>query len=85
MSPIVKPTRYTCYLKLFILVKRSTYFGLSVHHQELKTAYTATLYVKQMLLPAAVGDETGLVSSPIAAGSNRCLTYTVAVYAVLSS
>ena len=24
--------------------------GLSVHHQELKTAYTATIYVKQLLL-----------------------------------
>jgi hypothetical protein len=46
--------------------------GLSVHHQELKTAYTATVYVKQLLLPAA-------------AGSSSCLTYTVAVYAVLSS
>jgi hypothetical protein len=41
----------TCYLKLFILVKRSACFGgLSVHHQELKTAYTATVYVKQLLL-----------------------------------
>jgi len=29
--PIVKPTRYTCYLKLFILVKRSTCFGRSFH------------------------------------------------------
>ena len=27
--------------------------GLSVHHQELKTAHTATVYVKQLLLPAA--------------------------------
>jgi len=46
--------------------------GLSVHHQELKTVYTATIYVKQLLLPAA-------------AGRSSCLTYTVAVYAVLSS
>jgi len=31
------------FVKLFILVNRSTCFGgLSVHHQELKTAYTAT-------------------------------------------
>jgi hypothetical protein len=28
--------------------------GLSVHHQELKTAYTATVYVKQLLLPAVI-------------------------------
>jgi len=40
-------------LELFILVKHSTCFGLSVHHQELKTAYTTTVYVKQLLLPAA--------------------------------
>jgi len=31
--------------------------GLSVHHQELKAAYAATVYVKQLLLPAAIGDE----------------------------
>ena len=47
--------RYTCYLKLFILVKRSACFG------------------------------TSSISPPIAAGSSSCLTYTVAVYAVLSS
>ena len=28
--------------------------GLSLHHQELKTVYTATVYVKLLLLPAAV-------------------------------
>jgi len=33
------------------------------HHQELKTAYTATVYVKQLLLPAAIGDEMGRPSS----------------------
>jgi hypothetical protein len=33
--------------------------GLSVHHQELKT-YTATVYVKELLLPAAIGDEMEL-------------------------
>ena len=52
--------------------------GFSVHHQELKTAYTATVYVKQLLLPAAIRDET-------AAGSSSRLTYTVDVYAVLNS
>jgi hypothetical protein len=56
--PILQTTRDTCYLILFILVKCSTCFGvLFVHHQELKTAYTATVYVKQLLLPAALGDE----------------------------
>ena len=55
--PIVQQTRCTCYLKLFILAKRYTCFGISVHHQELKTAYTATVYVKQLLLTAAIGDE----------------------------
>ena len=38
------------FLKLFILVKRCTCFGLSVHHQELKTAHKAT----GMCLAAAV-------------------------------
>jgi hypothetical protein len=35
--------------------------GLSIHNQELKTVYTATVYVKQLLLPAAIGDEIELV------------------------
>jgi len=49
--------RCTCYPKLFILVKRSTCFGLSVHHQEYKTTYTATVYVtQQLMLPAAQQD-----------------------------
>jgi hypothetical protein len=34
--------------------------GLFVHHQEFKTAYTATVYVKQLLLPAAIGDDMEL-------------------------
>ena len=54
LAPIVHSTRCTCYLKLFILVKHLHVLdGLSVHHQELKTAYTATVYVKELLLPAA--------------------------------
>jgi hypothetical protein len=49
--PIVQPTRCTYYLKLFIIVKSSIYFErYFVHHQEPKTAYTATVYVKQLLL-----------------------------------
>ena len=55
--PIVQPTRCTCYLKLFILVKRSTYFRRSFR-------------------PSS-GAQNCVYSS--------CLTYTVAVYAVLSS
>jgi len=35
--------------------------GFSVHYQERKTAYTATIYVKQLLLPAAFGDGMELV------------------------
>jgi hypothetical protein len=57
---MVQPTRCTCYFKLFILVKLSTCFCLSVHHQELKTAYTATVFIKQLLLPTAIGDEMEL-------------------------
>jgi hypothetical protein len=36
--------------------------GLSVNQQELKTAYTATVYVKLLLLPAPFGDEMELRS-----------------------
>ena len=62
-APIIQQTRCTYYLKLFILVKRCTCFGgLSVHHQELETAYIETVYVKQLLLPAAIGDEMELSS-----------------------
>jgi hypothetical protein len=41
----------------------------------------------ELISPADIGDEMELrfISSPIAAGSSSCLTYTVAVYAVLSS
>jgi len=58
-----------------------------VHYQELKTAYTAKIYVKELLLAAAIGDELerSSISSPTAAGNSSYLTYTVAVYVVLSS
>ena len=40
--------------------------------------------VRKYFVPAAIGDEMELrsMSSPIAAGSSSCLTYTFAVYAV---
>jgi len=41
------------YLLSQIIYSCKTLYGLSVHHQELKTAYTAKVYVKQLLLPAA--------------------------------
>jgi len=62
------------FLKLFILVKRSTCFGgLSVHHQELKTAHTAT---DKCQTAAAIQDEMELlsISSPTTAGGSSCLT-----------
>ena len=37
--------------------------GLFVHHQKLKTAYTAMVYVKQLLLPAAVGDSSSVAAA----------------------
>jgi len=49
--PVVQRTRCTCFRKLLILAKRSACFERSFHHQELKTAYTATVCVKQLLLP----------------------------------
>jgi len=39
---------------LFLLNPLHVLNGLPVHHQELKTAYTATVYVKQLLLRAAI-------------------------------
>jgi hypothetical protein len=36
--------------------------GLFVYHQKLKTVYTAMVYVKKLLLPAAIGDEMELSS-----------------------
>jgi hypothetical protein len=39
-----------------------TVFVELVHHQELKTVYTATVYVKQLLLPAAIENEMELSS-----------------------
>jgi len=44
------------------------------------TAYTATVYVKELLLPAAIRDEFHLITDSISS-----LTYAVPVYAVLSS
>jgi hypothetical protein len=41
-------------LSQIIIVKRPTCVGQSFHHQELKTAYTEMVYVKQLLLPAAM-------------------------------
>jgi hypothetical protein len=46
--------------------------------------YTATLYVKQLLLPAAIGDEMELQFYLIP-DSSSSLTYTTVVYAFLSS
>jgi hypothetical protein len=69
--PIVQPTRCICYLKLYILVKRSTCFGLSVHHQEIKTAYTATVYVKQLLLTATIGKWGGKTHTHTHTGSQK--------------
>ena len=66
---IVQPTRRTSYLKLFVLLKRSTCFGRSFR-------------------PSS-GAQNCVYSNGIcqtaAAGSSSCLTYIVAVYAVLSS
>ena len=56
--PIVQPKRCTCYLKLFILVKRSTCFGRSFRPSSgAQNCIYRTVYVKQLLLPAVIGDE----------------------------
>jgi hypothetical protein len=56
--PIVQPTSCTCYLKLFIPVKRCTCFGRSfLPSSGAQNCITATVYVKQLLLSAAIRDE----------------------------
>jgi hypothetical protein len=77
--PIVQPTRCTCYLKLFILVKRSTCFGPSFRPS---SGAQNCVYSNGICQTAAA---TSSISSPIAVGSSSCLTYAVAVYVVLSS
>jgi hypothetical protein len=69
---IVQPTRCTCYLKLFILVKRSTCFRLSFRPSP---GVQNCVYNNGVCQTAAA----------IAAGNNKYLTYTVAVNTILSS
>jgi hypothetical protein len=67
------------FLKLFILIKRSTCFGgLSFHHQELKLHIQQQAYVKQLLLPAASG-------SCLTYACCSCLTYACCCMCSLSS
>ena len=70
-----KPTICTCYLKLFILVKRSTCFGLS---------FRPSSGAQNCVYSSGICQTTAATCCQ-AAGSSSCLTYTVAVYAVLSS
>ena len=87
LIPILQPTKFTCYLKFFILVKRSTCFGQSCLPSSgaQKCVYSNGIWQTA----AASGDKMALqnssISSPLAAGSSSCLTYTVVVYAFLSS
>jgi hypothetical protein len=88
--PTVQPTRCTCYLKLFIFVKRSTCFRRSF--RPLSGAQNC-VYSNGICQTAAATccyqgwDETSwsLISSLIAAVNSSCFIYTVAVYSVLSS
>jgi hypothetical protein len=48
-------------LSQIIYFCKMLYMFRTVHRQELKTVYTAMVYVKQLLLPAAIGDEMELV------------------------
>jgi hypothetical protein len=83
--PIAQPKRCTCYFKLFILVKRSICFGRSFRPSSGAQNCVYSNGICQT--PAALRGEVerSSISSPIAGGSSSCLTYTVAVYAVLSS
>jgi hypothetical protein len=80
---IMQPTRCTCYLKLFILVKRTACFRRSFRPS---SGAQNCIYSNSICqTAAAIGDEMSSISSAIATGGSSCLTYTVAVYAVLSS
>ena len=76
--PIIQTTRCTCYLKLFIIVRRSTCFGRSFRPSSGAQNCVSSNGICQRAAATCC-------SSPIAADNSSCLTYTVAVYAVLSS
>jgi hypothetical protein len=59
--------RYTIYLFLSNALHVSG--GISAHHQELKTVYTASGTCQNLLLPAAISNY-----STMAAGSSKGLT-----------
>ena len=69
--PIVQPTKCTCYLKLFILVKCSTCFGRSSRPS---SGTQNCVYSNGICQTAAAIRD-----------SSSCFIYTVAVYTVLSS
>jgi len=83
-SYIVQPTKCTCYLKLFILVKPSACFGRSFRPSSGAQNCVYSSGICQTV--AVIGDETELQFHLIP-NSSSCLTYKyiVAVYAVLSS
>jgi len=81
--PIVQPTRCTCYLKLFILVKCPACFGRSFRPSSEAPNCTYSNGICQTA--AATCCLSNSCCYLLAAGSSSYLTYTVAVYAVLSS
>ena len=75
-------------LDLIIIVRLCTEHSETLQFNIHRSVHrNISLQYNQPDAPAAIGDEVELrsTSSPIAAGSSSCLTYTVAVYAVLSS
>ena len=62
---------------LFIPVNCSTCFRwILTHHQKHKTVFSALVFVKPLLLPAAIVEELSLNTSTIAAHSSNRLTNT---------
>ena len=61
--PIVQPARCTCYLKLFILIKRSTFFGRSFR---LSSGAQNCVYINGICqtAAAAIGNEVEVTSHP---------------------
>ena len=54
--PIVQPEKGAPIISNYLFLQNALHVsgGLSVRHQKLKTAYTLTVYVKQLMLPAPI-------------------------------
>ena len=82
--PIVQPTRCTCYLKLFILVKQYMFRTVFMSIMRSSKLRIQQRYMSNSCCYLLLSGMRCSISSLIVAGNSSCLTYTIAVYAVLS-